>query len=615
LGAVDQAAFAVAIMATSAVAVVLVVRRPRHPVTVVMAIFAAGGLWGLARPLVLDHSRFDDAMWALSNPMMAPLITVFPDGPRGRLGRRMLAYQILTIVWTFATGIAGYERGGEITWYFRVDQALLVGLLLTVVIGTVSLGRLWRRSTGERRTRIGIVFSVAAFWVAQVLVLTPLTVIGPQGPRWLDESLEAMNFVIILGGLPVAVGLGVLVERAGPLAGALNRALSWWLLIGIVAAGALLLSGAVSSALGEQEAPPLAVALPAVTVAVLAAPIRGLVRRPIDALLPRVGPEQVALRGLSHRLGGAVKPDQVPSVVAATLGEAFDAAGVHLEVEGLTVARWGVEFAAHDGNAFPLVQGGRVVGQLRLLGAEVADGSLEPVLPHVAAALESAHLAGELERSHDRLLKARSDERSRLRADLHDELSPSLAGMRLAAASIRERLRIQSTSPDPVADDLLARIESEAGESVHTIRRILADLRPISIDDLGLHAALRQRAMTFHRPGTFDVTFSANADLPALAADVEVAVYRTLAEAVNNAARHSQARHCQVRVGVAEGAVVVDVADDGIGLIDGDEAVGLGLRSMQARAESLGGRLRIEPVTPHGTRIVAAFPTGTDRPS
>ncbi len=602
-----EAAAAVAIMSTAAVALVLAVRRPRHPVSVVLAVFAVGGLWGLTRPLVLDHGRFDEAMWAFSNPMMAPLVTVFPDGPRGRLGRRMLAYQVVTIAWTFVTGLAGYERDGETTWYFRVNQVLLVGLAGTVVVGTVSLGRLWRRSGGEVRTRIGIVFAVAAFWVAQVVLLGPLTSIGPEGPKWLDEALESLNFIIILGGLPVAVGLGVLVERPGPLAGALNRALSWMLLIGIVTTGALLLSGGVSSAMGDPDASPLAVALPAVAVAVLAGPLRNLVRRPVDALLPRVGPGQTALHGLSVRLAGTVAPNEVPMIVASTLGEAFDAAGVELEIEGHTVARWGVELGPEMGTTVPLVQAGRTVGHLRLSAAELTDGSLDLVLPHVAAALESAHLVTELERSHDRLLAARSEERSRLQADLHDELSPSLAGMRLAAASVRERLRV-AFAADPVTDNLLARIEAEAGESVHTIRQILAGLRPLSIDDLGLYGALRQRAMTFDRPGTFDVSFSATADLPPLAAEVEVALYRTLAEAVNNAARHAQARHCQVRVGVAEGAVVVDVTDDGVGLAGGHDWIGLGLHSMQSRADSMGGRLSIRPATPHGTRVVAAFP-------
>lgn len=607
----EDAAFAVAIISTATVAVVLALRRPRHPVTIVLCLFAVGGLWGLTRPLWLGHSRFDEAMWALSNPMVAPLITVFPDGPRGRLGRRMLGFQVVTIAWTFGTGLAGYERNGEPTWYFRVDQVLLVGLVLTVLIATGSLGRLWRRSGGQRRTRIGIVFAVAAFWVAQVVLLGPLTAATGKGPAWLDEALQALNFVIILAGIPVAIGLGVLVERPGPLAGAMNRALSWMLLIGTVTAGSLLVAGGVSSALGVPDPAPLAVALPAVAVAVLSGPLRNLVRRPVDALLPRVGPSQVALRGLSVGLAGSVTPTEVPDIVASTVGEAFHATSVELQLEGQTVAQWGSLSDDDTGTTLPLVHAGREVGRLRLSADEFTDGSLDLVLPHIAAALESAHLLVELERSHDRLLAARSEERTRLRSDLHDELSPSLAGMRLAAASIRERLRVASTAPDPVTDDLLSRIEVEAGESVHTIRQILAGLRPLSIDDLGLNGALRQRAMTFDRPGTFDVSFWAVADIPPLAADVEVALYRTLAEAVNNAARHAQARHCDVRVGIAEGSVVVDVTDDGVGVADQLDGIGLGLQSMQSRADSMGGRLSVQSVAPHGTRVVAAFPIGT----
>lgn len=606
----EDAAFAVAIISTATVAVVLALRRPRHPVTIVLCLFAVGGLWGLTRPLWLGESRFDEAMWALSNPMVAPLITVFPDGPRGRLGRRMLGYQAVTIAWTFGTGLAGYDHNGETTWYFRVDQVLLVGLLLTVLIATGSLGRLWRRSVGQRRTRIGIVFAVAAFWVAQVVLLGPLTAATGEGPQWLGEALEALNFVIILAGIPVAIGLGVLVERPGPLAGAMNRALSWMLLIGTVTAGSLLIAGGVSSALGVPDPTPLAVALPAVGVAALSGPLRNLVRRPVDALLPRVGPGQVALRGLSVGLAGSVTPTEVPDIVASTVGEAFHATSVELQLEGQTVARWGEQRVDDAGATLPLVHAGREVGRLRLSAAEFTDGSLDLVLPHIAAALESAHLLVELERSHDRLLAARSEERTRLRSDLHDELSPSLAGMRLAAASIRERLRVASTAPDPVTDNLLSRIEAEAGESVHTIRQILAGLRPLSIDELGLNCALRQRAMTFDRPGTFDVSFSAVAEIPPLAADVEVALYRTLAEAVNNAARHAQARHCDVRVGIAEGSVVVDVTDDGVGVADQLDGIGLGLQSLQSRADSMGGRLSVQPVAPHGTRVVAAFPIG-----
>jgi signal transduction histidine kinase len=296
--------------------------------------------------------------------------------------------------------------------------------------------------------------------------------------------------------------------------------------------------------------------------------------------------------------------------VASTLAEAFDATGLELEMDGEIVARWGAELDHGAALTQPLIQSGRTVGVMRFQAVEPPDRSLDLVMPHVAAALESAHLVMELERSHDRLLSARADERSRLRADLHDELSPALAGMRLAAASIRERLRSREGAADPIADDLLARIEAEAGDSVHTVRQILAGLRPLAIDDLGVYSALRQRAMTFDRPGTFEVAFSAGDDLPELDPDIEVALYRTLGEAVNNAARHSRARRCTIRIGVAEGAAVMDVTDDGVGVSEDAAAVGLGVRSMKARARSLGGQVRIEPVIPAGTRVVVVFPLG-----
>ncbi len=608
-------AYGIAVVSTAAVALVLCVRRPRHPVTIVMALFAIGGLWGFIHPFGDGPSHDDDlpinlAMWALTNPMVAPLLTVFPEGPRGRLGRRMLALQAVAIVWTFATGLAGYERDGNPTWYFIVDQVLLVALAITVPISTASLGRLWRSSTGARRTRIGIVFSVAVFWVAQVVVFGTLSLGGGHGPIWLEDFLDAVNYVVILGGVPVAIGLGVLVERPGPLAGAMNRALSWFLLGGIVSTGALLVAGAVASMSGQDPPDALAVVVPAVAATVVAGPLRAVVRRPVDAFLPRVRPGDSALHGLSDRLAGPVTPSEVPAIVASTLAEAFDATGLELEMDGEIVARWGAEIDHGAALTQPLIQSGRTVGVMRFQAAEPPDRSLDLVMPHVAAALESAHLVMELERSHDRLLSARADERSRLRADLHDELSPALAGMRLAAASIRERLHSREGDADPIAVGLLARIEAEAGDSVHTVRQILAGLRPLAIDDLGVYSALRQRAMTFDRPGTFEVVFSAGDDLPELDPDIEVALYRTLGEAVNNSARHSRARRCTIRIGVAEGAAVMDVTDDGVGVSEDAAAVGLGVRSMQARARRLGGQVRIEPVIPAGTRVVVVFPLG-----
>lgn len=608
----EGAAQAVAVLTTVAVALVLLVRRPRHPVSIVLAVFAVGLLWGLFGDAITDSERVGNAMWALANPMVIPLVTVFPDGPRGRLGRRLLAFQAFTIAWTFATGLAGYESGGEATWYFHVDQVLLVAMLVSLLVELGSLVRLFRRSTGVERTRIGLVAGVVAFWFSQVVIFGPLTLAGIDGPEALGPVLESFDVLVIIAGVPLAIGLGLLLDDPGPLARGLNRALSWWLLVCVVAAGALLVADVVTRLADDPEPSAAAVAVPAVLVGLLAGPLRRAVRRPVDALLPRTGPAEAALHGLSERLAETEAPDDIPQAVAATLGEALGAGYVGLEVDGALVGEWGERQTGATVIERKLVHAGRPVGVLRLVAPDEVERSLPALLPHVAVAAEAAHLADELERSHERLLAAREEERARLRADLHDELSPSLAGMRLAAASVRDQLDAGSPDAIPVAARLLGRIEAEAGSSVHTIRRILADLRPLPVDDLGLYAALRERALAFDRPGRFEVAFAAGVDLPPLEPAAEVAAFRVLAEAMSNAARHGGARHCEVRLAHDPAGLVIEVADDGAGLpADGPVGAGLGLRSMRERVEGVGGRLRVEPVEPHGTRVVATIPAGT----
>jgi signal transduction histidine kinase len=255
----------------------------------------------------------------------------------------------------------------------------------------------------------------------------------------------------------------------------------------------------------------------------------------------------------------------------------------------------------------PLVHAGGAVGRLRISGALPDPSSLEVLLPHVAAAIAASNLAA-------KLVSARDEERARVRADLHDELSPSLAGMRMAAASIGARLRRGGRAGNGDADlvALIDRIETEAGSSVHTIRRIVDGLGPLTLTErAGLAAALRDRALSFARPGAFDVTVGLS-EVPALSPDVEVAILRTASEAISNAARHSGGRHCWVRIGRDGIALVLEVGDDGRGLSAAGTSGGLGLSSMRGRAESVGGTLRIEEVEPHGTRVVATFPCGVE---
>jgi signal transduction histidine kinase len=141
--------------------------------------------------------------------------------------------------------------------------------------------------------------------------------------------------------------------------------------------------------------------------------------------------------------------------------------------------------------------------------------------------------------------------------------------------------------------------------TVAEVRRVVDDLRPPALDQLGLSGALREHLSVYCAAST---AVSLNLDgMPAeLPAAIEVAVYRIVAEAVANAVRHGRARRCTVRLGWQDDLVVVEVGDDGRGITPGARA-GVGLQSMRDRAAEVGGSLQIT-TGPAGTTVRAQLP-------
>jgi two-component system NarL family sensor kinase len=140
---------------------------------------------------------------------------------------------------------------------------------------------------------------------------------------------------------------------------------------------------------------------------------------------------------------------------------------------------------------------------------------------------------------------------------------------------------------------------------VGDVRRLVHDLRPPALDDLGLVGALRQHAERM-TTGSLDVSIDA-ADLGQLSAAVEVAAYRIAGEALTNAARHASASLARVRLRVERDELVVEVADDGVGIALDVEA-GVGLVSLRERAAELGGRTEVSCPATGGTVVRAWLP-------
>ena len=161
---------------------------------------------------------------------------------------------------------------------------------------------------------------------------------------------------------------------------------------------------------------------------------------------------------------------------------------------------------------------------------------------------------------------------------------------------------------DPAAaDELVVELREELRSAIADIRRLVHDLRPPALDDLGLLEALRRLA---ERYGSEDerlgVLVEAPEDLPNLPAAVEVAVYRITQEALTNVARHAQAHSCVVRFAVDED-VALEIVDDGVG-IPAKRSAGVGLSSMRERASELGGSCIVEPAPKGGTQVLVHLP-------
>ena len=173
--------------------------------------------------------------------------------------------------------------------------------------------------------------------------------------------------------------------------------------------------------------------------------------------------------------------------------------------------------------------------------------------------------------------------------------------MSLGLQALDTALRV---GDEPTACELLRRVRAEAGTAVGEVRRILEDLRPAALDEVGLVDAMRRHADAVSSGVPVDVDLQVG--MPPLPPIVETAAYRIAQEALTNVVRHAHASHARLALTTADGELRLEVADDGQGF-DAARPQGVGLGSMQHRAEALGGSLEVR-TGDHGTSVVALLP-------
>jgi two-component system NarL family sensor kinase len=251
---------------------------------------------------------------------------------------------------------------------------------------------------------------------------------------------------------------------------------------------------------------------------------------------------------------------------------------------------------------------GEIVVGLRPGDLALSEGDervLRIVAPLLAQTLRARALADDLQSSRGQAIAAIEEERRRLRRDLHDGLGPTLSGIAFTADAARNTLRDQPDS----ADELLRSLRSDAVTAVGEIRRLVYDMRPPALDELGLVPALRQRAASVRTSDgrTMRVDVEAPESLPELPAAVETAAYRIALEALTNAARHSGSDTADLRIGVLAGRLSVSVCDGGRNSRTWEP--GVGISSMRERAAEVGGTLTVTGGDT-GSRVEALLPLG-----
>ncbi|MBI2434225.1 MAG: sensor histidine kinase [Candidatus Hydrogenedentes bacterium] len=224
------------------------------------------------------------------------------------------------------------------------------------------------------------------------------------------------------------------------------------------------------------------------------------------------------------------------------------------------------------------------------------------------AALSSSR--EQLRRLSAHMEAVREEDRAKIAREIHDELGQTLTSLRFALAHVEQEMAKSGLggAAASIHEELQA-MKSLVGGTMHTVRRIITELRPGILDDLGLMAAIEWQAQEFQKR----VGIPCQVKLPAaeIVLDKErtTALFRILQEALTNIARHARAQTVAVELASGEGELILQVEDDGVGMgavVDGRPS--FGLLGIQERALQFQGTCAIESANGRGTRLTVRLP-------
>lgn len=610
-------------------------RLPRQHIAWVLGGF--GMLWvldGLASAAVNYAWYFDrDAWWAVpafwffsrfGSVLLLPLVLLlllFPDG-RLRTGwRGALSWTaiVLALVMPFTflfapasalladdparTGpMAAFEPElatlplPDAVWGWLLAAGapcLMIALLLSLA---VCVSRRFGATALEKAQLRWLVWS-------GLLFIAISTFLFPALPTVIVDVLLAITIGLVCASIVIAVSRYRLYD--------IDRLLSWTLVYGALISAIILVDVLLVWLVGSALDDRVTMLLAAVAVTAAFAPLRsslfGFVNRVING---RRGDPYSVVSTLGERLDRSIDAQAQLENLAAAIAEAFASPYVRVTIERMGDTQIFAEHGLHDRTAveLPIVHAGAEIGRIHMapgrrpLSSSRDQQLLGDLIRFSIASLRNAEMGRELQTIREQLVLAREAERSRLRRELHDGLGPLLGGVKLRLETARNWVE---RDPARALEPLDTAIR-EQRDIIDEIRRIVHDLRPPALDDLGLVRALGQIAERLSGNG---LTATVTGALPpdGLSAAVEVAAYRIVSEALTNVSRHACASTAQAVFDFDEHDLHIEVRDDGVGLAP-ESASGVGRRSMRERAAELGGTLVVTAAEGGGTVVRARLP-------
>ncbi|MDL4818091.1 sensor histidine kinase [Actinomadura opuntiae] len=541
-------------------------------------------------------------LWAVDTyalTLVLPLI--FPDGRlvsrwfRPVLGLACLVPVVVCVHLTIDPGVRRFHNGVSVYPFEEIPVPITVLILGTLAGGLLSLVVRFARSSPDVRRQIA--------WVVYPGVLAQAVIYVGENSA-IGDPLRDLS----IAAVPICIAIAIRRYRLYDIDLVVSRTLVYAGLVVVITGVYFALVGAAS--LLAHGYGTLAGLAGAVVAGAVFEPVRRRLQRAVDSLIHgERDPYRIADR-LNRRLQAAADPAAALAAAAEIARTALHATGVVIEVldrEGRTVSAEDGVLGARP-QLIPLVWHGEPVGRLLFGVARPPDAHMSGILARNLAELaNAARLTADVQRSRERILRTREEERRRLRRDLHDGLGPTLASLAMTVDAARITMR---TDPE-AADALLENLRTMMGRTIGDIRELVYGLRPPALDDLGLAGAIQALGGVVATGDGPRVDVHVEGDLERLPAAAEVAAYRIVQEALTNVHRHARAESAVVRL-YLNGDLHVTVNDDGVGL-PSQMRSGIGMSSMRERAAEIGGSCTVGPGPKGGTLVRARLPVNGAR--